>query len=963
MEHEERLKAALADRYQIEREIGRGGMATVYLAHDLKHNRQVAVKVLDPDLAQTLGAGRFLREIEMAAKLTHPHILPLHDSGEADGLLFYVMPYVRGESLRDRLTAGGPLPFEEAVQIALEVADALAYAHDEGVIHRDVKPANILLEAGHAVLADFGIAQAVAEAEATRLTKTGTSLGTVQYMSPEQVAAELELDARTDVYSLGCVLFEMLAGEPPFSGATPHAVIAKQATGQAPEVRQLRSEVSPSIEAAIQKALAFSKTDRFDTAGDLKKALETARGTLESPFSKKPGVPLLLGSGVVLLLLIGSWFLNQDRTRSRRDEIWALSVAIPEAERLAEEGRVGEAFTLAQQASALVGDSLLDGLWPLISLQVSITSDPSGAQVLRRPYGVSDTTWVPLGTTPLESQRLPREASILRFELEGYLPAIRAGLPQDLGEPVPLLAEGTVPEGLIRIPEARYSARYASPTFFHTDSVFLGPYLIDEFEVTNREYKEFVDAGGYQSPEYWEVPFERDGATIGWDEAIAEFRDRTGRPSPSTWAVSDYPDGEADFPVTGISWYEAAAYARFVGRELPTVYHWYRAVGWRLGPWLLSGSNVESDGPAPVGTHYGISHFGLRDVLGNAREWVHNASGDRRYILGGGWTDSGWGLVGAQATTPWDRSPTNGVRLVTYLTDGAELDRAKDPIVRFTRDFYNEIPVSNDAFETFLQLYRYDPIPLNPVVEVSDTAEDWIRERITFDAAYGGERMVLYLHKPRGTQPPFQTVVYFPGSNAIGQPSIEGSSIRAIEFITKSGRAFAYPVLKSTFERSDGFRYRRQDETNAHREHVIQWAKDIQRTIDYLETRPDIETQNLAYLGFSWGGLMGGIMLAVEKRFRAGILYVAGLSALPTQPVVDPFNFLSRISTPVLMLNGEYDYIFPYETSAKPMFDLLGTEDAHKRHVSAATQHTVPYDLLVEETLAWLDRYLGPVQR
>ncbi len=234
---EERLRSALADRYTIEREIGSGGMATVYLAQDLKHEREVAVKVLDPDLAQTLGAERFLREIKTAANLTHPHILPLHDSGEADGFLFYVMPYVKGESLRARLTKEKQLPVEDAVQITREIADALAYAHEEGVIHRDVKPANIMLEAGHAVLADFGVAQAVAEAKDERLTRTGASLGTPAYMSPEQATGERDLDGRSDQYALGCVLFEMLSGETPFTGPTPAAILARQISERLPTER------------------------------------------------------------------------------------------------------------------------------------------------------------------------------------------------------------------------------------------------------------------------------------------------------------------------------------------------------------------------------------------------------------------------------------------------------------------------------------------------------------------------------------------------------------------------------------------------------------------------------------------------------------------------------------------------------------------------------------------------------
>jgi serine/threonine-protein kinase len=223
-------------------------MATVYLAQDLKHHRKVAVKVLDPDLAQTLGAERFLREIETAAGLTHPHILPVFDSGEAEGSLFYVMPFVEGESLRSRLAQEKQLPLEDALRMTREVADALDYAHRRGVIHRDVKPANIMLEEGHAVLADFGVARAVATARDARITSTGTSLGTPAYMSPEQATGEADLDGRADIYALGCVLCEMLAGEPPYTGPSAQGIFAKRMSEPIPHVSTLRAAVPAGVE-------------------------------------------------------------------------------------------------------------------------------------------------------------------------------------------------------------------------------------------------------------------------------------------------------------------------------------------------------------------------------------------------------------------------------------------------------------------------------------------------------------------------------------------------------------------------------------------------------------------------------------------------------------------------------------------------------------------------------------------
>jgi len=276
MDEQARLTQALADRYRIEGKIGAGGMATVFLAQDLRHDRRVAIKVLRPELSAVLGTERFLTEIKVTANLQHPHILPLHDSGEADGVLFYVMPYVEGESLRDRLQRETQLSIEDAFQITQEVADGLSYAHGLGVIHRDIKPENILLSGGHALIADFGIARAVTEAGGSRLTETGLSLGTPHYMSPEQAAGEREVDARSDEYALGCVLFEMLVGEPPYTGPNAQAIIAKVLTEPPPSPRKSRELLSPQADAAIGVALAKLPADRFPSVEDFSEALRRA---------------------------------------------------------------------------------------------------------------------------------------------------------------------------------------------------------------------------------------------------------------------------------------------------------------------------------------------------------------------------------------------------------------------------------------------------------------------------------------------------------------------------------------------------------------------------------------------------------------------------------------------------------------------------------------------------------------
>src|SRR5205823_7352956 len=293
-----RLRAALADRYALERELGRGGMATVYLARDLKHGRAVAIKVLRPEIAAALGPERFLREIEVAARLTHPHILPLHDSGEAAGFLYYVMPYIESESLRDRLEREGQLPLEEALRITREVASALASPPD-------IKPENILLSGGEAVVADFGIARAITQAGGRGLTETGIPVGTPAYMSPEQASGGGPIDGRSDVYSLACVLYEMLAGEPPYTGPSAQVVIAKRFTDPVPSVRRLRDTIPPAVDAAITRALAKSPADRFRTPAEFAHALDGPAGARR----RRAGSYAAIAAGLVALgaLAYGLW--------------------------------------------------------------------------------------------------------------------------------------------------------------------------------------------------------------------------------------------------------------------------------------------------------------------------------------------------------------------------------------------------------------------------------------------------------------------------------------------------------------------------------------------------------------------------------------------------------------------------------------------------------------------------------
>jgi dienelactone hydrolase len=521
---------------------------------------------------------------------------------------------------------------------------------------------------------------------------------------------------------------------------------------------------------------------------------------------------------------------------------------------------------------------------------------------------------------------------------------------------------------MVRVPGRKVEGLGDLPDFF-----------LDKYEVTNRRFREFVDAGGYRSPKYWKNEFIRDGRGLSWEEAMTYFRDATGRPGPATWVAGDYPEGQDDYPVSGVSWYEAAAYAEFAGRSLPTKDYWALAAGFDAFQYSHSGfptmtysfSNFRGDGPAPVGSHKGMNAFGAVDMAGNVREWCWNQSQDGRFIRGGAWDDAVYMYGYESQQPPWDRSPRNGFRCALYL------DRDKIPPAAFEpkklenpRDFRNARPAPDSAFEIYKAQFEYDRKDLKPVVEERDeSSKEWTREKVTFDAAYGGERVIAHLYLPRKARGPYQSVVYFPGSEAIGgKPSSQGlpEFSFCLDFFVKNGRAVVYPIYKGTYERTGDLNkdksWPTEEYRHAYTEWLVKWVKDFRRCLDYLETRPDFDHQRIAFLGFSWGGQLGMIIPAVEPRPKANILFLGGFNPRAALPEAHGVNYISRIRIPTLMLNGKYDVIFPLETNVCPAFKLLGAPEKDKKLVVYDTDHYVPKKELIKESLDWLDRYFGRVK-
>jgi len=986
--------------YRILEKIGQGGMGEVFLAHDTSLDRKVAIKFLPEPLRQDETARkRFLREARSAAALDHPYICSIHEVGEAEGKSFIVMEYVEGQTLKDRV-AQGPVPLKEAMEWAVEIAEALAVAHEKGIIHRDLKPSNIMLpRTGHAKVMDFGLAKQVSgteqfgsqEATLTGLTKEGTTVGTLPYMSPEQVQGKT-VDHRSDLFSFGIVIYEMLTGVNPFrkgSGLdTANAITSEIAA----PVSEYRVEVPQPLSAIINKLLAKAPEERYQQAREVVTNLQKA---IDETFGRQIVVTRPAFAGLrkalkkpvyltpLILALAAAAYFSVQGVRSYQKARWAREKLLPEIEQLAQnmpytgEGpNAWAAYELATQAEQYIaGDPLLQRLLQRISLHVKLSSNPTGARVYAKPYAGDDSHWRYLGQTPADNIRLPIGFSRVKLEKEGFrtvndLAFVHSFVSDTL--PYTLPEAGRIPEDMELLPEAaNWYEIAAAPAGLHFPGLEhlavepVGDFLMDRHEVTNKAFKRFADSGGYENPQYWKHPFVRNGQTLSYKDAMVLFTDKTGRTGPATWEVGDYPDGQDDYPVAGVSWYEAAAYAEFVGKRLPTIYHWDRAAFTWASPEIVPLSNLNANAPRPVGISQNMNRFGIYDLAGNVREWCFNESTrhGQRFILGGGWNDPYYAFNDAFAQSPFDRSETNGFRCIKYSgSEQNQINLGKTIELPF-RDFLSEPQVSDETFALFLKQYAYDKTALNSVVESVKEEEEWIKEKITFDATYGNERMMAYLFLPKQGKPPFQTMIFFPGSDTIHSRSSESLGLGLPDFLLKSGRAVMFPIYKSTYERGDNLASDIPNETIFWKEHVIMWGKDLSRSIDYLETRKDIDADKIAYYGFSWGGAMGAIMPAVERRVKTSVLVVAGMYFQRSLPEVSEPHYLRRIKTPVLMLNGKYDFFFPYGTSQLPFYQLLGTPKEDKKLFVYEGGHMVPRTELVKETLAWLDRYLGPVTK
>ena len=952
-------------RYSIIEPLGAGGMGVVYRARDEKLERVVAIKLLAAGMFTGDEARRrFHKEARALAKLSHAHIAAVYDVGEQDGIDYIVMECVPGESLAAKIKTG-PLTVKDATLIILQIAEALEEAHEQGVIHRDLKPANVMVTPkGQAKVLDFGLAKLleVARDPTVSVTETRGLMGTPLYMSPEQ-AQEQNLDARTDLWNLGVIYYEMLSGQAPFRADSSIAVL-RAITDEAPvPLCQLRPDVPPLGEQIVSHALEKNPARRYQSAAEvirdasaLLAGLSTAPPAQVKPVKRaKRFVSVAVVVAVLVAITASVWLYY----RSSRKH-WAREEAIPQAKSLLAQNKPLAAFALLDKAAKYFpSDPQLKQITEENSTLTSITSSPSGAKVEIQDYLAPDSPWRSLGATPLGNLRVPKGYFRWRISQPGS-GEMTVAPPTETKMDFSLGASQKLPSGMVRadggdggwfLDFVGFYGGYKLPAFY-----------VDRYEVTNREYQKFVDSGGYGKQEYWTEKFSQDGHEFSWAEAMAQFRDTTGRAGPSTWVAGHYAQGQADFPVAGVSWFEASAYAAFSGKSLPVLAQWLQADPPALAPAAVQASNITSSALAPAGKYQGLGPYGTYDMTGNVREWVTNAAGgDSRFILGGSWKSQSYLSTTPEALSPFDRSETNGFRCVRNI-EALPVD-ALNPVKPMVRDFAKFKPVSDEVFNAYKILYAYPHSPLNAESDgvVEETA-DWREEKVTFDDAYGAQRMSAYLFLPKHVRPPYQTVLFFPSARVKDlRDSLKLGDLKFFDYVIQSGRAVMYPVYLDTYERKVNF-YLPQGLLSS--ELNIDHYKDAARSLDYLATRSDIDSNKLAYLGVSMGSAKGVIISTLlQDRLKTSIFLDGGYFLFPPTPGTDQADFAPRLKIPVLMVNGRYDYSFSLDRAQNPLFAMLGTPTGDKRHVILDTPHDVTEERpqLVKAVLDWLDHYLGRV--
>jgi len=608
-----------------------------------------------------------------------------------------------------------------------------------------------------------------------------------------------------------------------------------------------------------------------------------------------------------------------------------------------------------------------------ISALSTIEIEQAGVFISWRAYEGNEE-WRLLGTSPLKPVRIPRGIIQLKLEKEGLKskvltvsnPSIRLeNLPFNVDwslDPIDLQAENSVPEGMIYIQGGNF---IPALTGISIDPVYLHSFYIDKYEVTNSNYKKFMDAGGYNNPQYWvDMDFIKDGVSLTWEEAKSAMVDTTGLTGPSTWEVGTFLEGQENLPVTGISWYEALAYARYKGNILPPMYHWAKAaypaaeIGSPISPSLLRASNFSQNKLSEVGK--GEGGHGTFDMAGNAREWVWNIFGGRGLTLGGAYNEPQYLATQTSPQPRMDRSNINGFRTARLLNP-RDLNPFGDPIVtQATKDpsFYK--PMNDEVFKVYSRNFEVSSAPLNAkTIYTQDSHPLWIKEKIQIDVGYNDEVMDILIFRPKNNFGPSAPVIIHPGANYYTTPpDIDEVSPGefGLDFLVKSGKTIIWPAWKGSLNRMPPRASSPQETLRRFRDLFRYWVSDTSKALDYVSSREEFDDKNIFYLGMSYGALFNTHNLIFEDRYNAAILYVGGV--FPNYPPMsDGINHMPRIKTPYLMLNGEQDYLVP-KLAATTFFNSTGTPQEDKKIIFYDSGHwPLPRNQMIKESLSFIEKY------
>lgn len=661
-----------------------------------------------------------------------------------------------------------------------------------------------------------------------------------------------------------------------------------------------------------------------------------------------------------------------------------LEDSIPRLTELSRAGKFMDAFLLAREIEgAGMAGKLTAALQNEFSRVINLTSTPPSATIELRVYDAKkdDGAWVMIGKAPLEKVLVPRgvmewratlpdgsshrlvDAAVTGRTLE-FSPRKEEAGSADGGQ-VPVKA-GTISVG------ALIGLKVAA-------EVKLEAFAIDRLEVRNRDYARFVAAGGYAKEEYWPQPMMDGVRAIPFAEAMGRFKDATGRPGPATWKLGNFAEGEADLPVRGVSWFEATAYARFVGKELPTLYHWYHADSaggtFLLVPTLLPSANFSSKGPRSSAGSRTISVFGAVDMAGNVREWVATRTNKGRAIaVGGSWLDVPYQYSYATPYSPWARIEDVGFRCMTR-TDAARNEKSEAPAEEIkVRGSADRKPVTDAEYAVYTRFFEKSRVPLDIRVEPGESPASpyWTRTKVSYSTGYGNERMNAYFYLPKNAKPPYQAVVFMHGSNIlqinkpydkVGETAEAGWVVP--EMLIRGGRALLVPIWKGSYERHADI----EADRDFYRERSAQYVSEMRRSVDFLLTQNEIAKDRIGYFGLSFGAVWGPMLLALEPRINAGVLLAGGLEGALDDgdyltPEYDSATYAPRVRAAVLMINGREDIRFPYETSQVPLFKLLGSAPDRKAHKTYPGGHSTLgwFDLMSRDTHDWFDKQFGPIQ-